>query len=143
MELLLFALRALMALALIAFIVIAARRLLIDRRALLPVTPPPLRLHSDAGRVYTIVAEAWIGRDPNCHILLADEFVSSRHARLFWDAANATWQVEDAGSRNGTQVNGVRVERQALAAGDAIGVGRARLVVDAESIPPTSARTGL
>lgn len=130
MELLYFGLRALMALALLVFIALAARRVLIDRRVPFSEAPPPLLLRSDAGRAYTILSEAWIGRDPNCQILLTDEFVSTRHARLFWDAAGASWQVEDAGSRNGTLVNGVRVERQALKAGDAIGVGRMKLLVD-------------
>jgi FHA domain len=123
MELLLFALRALMALALLAFVALALRRLLIDRCAALPAAPPPLLLRSEAGRAYTINAEAWIGRDPNCQILLADEFVSTRHARLLWDVQSATWQIEDAGSRNGT-----------LVIGDEIGIGRGKLVVAGE--PP-------
>jgi transcriptional regulator with PAS, ATPase and Fis domain len=45
-----------------------------------------------------------IGRDPACDVSLDHERVSRRHVRL---TTAPRWTVEDLGSRNGTQVNGV------------------------------------
>jgi transcriptional regulator of acetoin/glycerol metabolism len=53
---------------------------------------------------------------------LADRKVSTRHARLVRDAAG--WTLEDAGSTNGSFVNGRRVASERLEDGDVIGVGR-------------------
>lgn len=44
--------------------------------------------------------------------------------------------VRDCGSHNGTFVNGTRVERQPLAAGDVIGLGRVLLLLSREPTPP-------
>ena len=72
-------------------------------------------------------ADAVIGRDPNATIVLRGEsaaVVSTRHARFFVDKAQ--WFVEDLGSRNGTFVNGRRIDggaRQRLNVGDEIGFG--------------------
>src|SRR5690242_4301278 len=53
---------------------------------------------------------------------VADPWMSSQHARLV--AVLHRWTVEDAGSRNGTFVNGERVEsRRVLGDGDVIEVG--------------------
>lgn len=49
-----------------------------------------------------------VGRSSAAELVLADRFLSRKHARLFQD--NGSWMVEDLGSRNGTLVNGVRIE---------------------------------
>lgn len=126
MEWLLFALRLLMAAALLAFITATAREVWRDRIA--PVSGAPLAPLSIArldapDRRYAIAGQAWIGRDPNCLIHLDDEFVSQRHARVFWEAAEAAWMLEDAGSRNGTLVNGVRITRARLRPQDVVKTG--------------------
>ena len=54
-------------------------------------------------------------------IELEDSWMSSDHARL--DATAEGWQVADAGSKNGTFVNGVRITTQPLADGDVIEIG--------------------
>ena len=41
-----------------------------------------------------------IGRSPECALVLDDDFVSGRHARIFHDGHR--WMVEDLGSTNGT-----------------------------------------
>lgn len=41
-----------------------------------------------------------IGRSPECALVLDDDFVSGRHARIFHDGSQ--WMVEDLGSTNGT-----------------------------------------
>ena len=65
-----------------------------------------------------------VGRK-DCDILLSHESVSRAHATL--ERRDGGWLVSDAGSKNGTTVNGVTVARQMLANGDAIGFGRVRL----------------
>ena len=41
-----------------------------------------------------------LGRNPECTLVLDDDFASGRHARIF--ARDAGWFVEDLGSTNGT-----------------------------------------
>ena len=48
-----------------------------------------------------------IGRSPDCDVVLASDSVSRQHAELVAHGDN--WSVRDLGSRNGTGVNGVRV----------------------------------
>ncbi len=71
--------------------------------------------------------------------------MSSSHARLV--RAGDAWVVEDAGSTNGTHVNGAQVSRAVLSEGDVVTIGRALFLVtppritaigapdDAEAIP--------
>src|SRR5215470_6979454 len=58
---------------------------------------------------------------------LDDRRTSQLHLRLVRDAGG--WVVEDAGSKNGTRVNGERVERSELADGDVIECGGTFLVL--------------
>jgi len=67
-----------------------------------------------------------VGRHPDSDIFLDDITVSRRHAEFTRDGT-AFW-VHDAGSLNGTYVNGERAERQLLAAGDEVQVGKFKLV---------------
>lgn len=60
-----------------------------------------------------------IGRSEENDVVLKDEGVSRFHARLLYD--NGSLWLQDAGSRNGVFVNGVRVTgHQALRVGDEI-----------------------
>ena len=63
-----------------------------------------------------------IGRDPLVELIVPDEAVSRRHARLARSPDGIL--LEDLGSRNGTIVNGERVDRRVLADGDRIMLGR-------------------
>lgn len=54
-----------------------------------------------------------VGRAPGCGLVLDDDRVSRRHARL--SGGGGAWQVADLGSKNGTAVDGVPVERAELA----------------------------
>ncbi len=68
-----------------------------------------------------------LGRDPAAVVWIDLKSVSRRHARILVDAASAT--IEDLGSRNGTYVEGERIQTpRRLASGDRIKVGAAILV---------------
>jgi hypothetical protein len=68
-----------------------------------------------------------VGRHPESDIFLDDITVSRQHCRLIVDRAGLT--VEDSGSTNGTFVNGTRVDRATLSAGDEVIVGKFHLGV--------------
>lgn len=60
-----------------------------------------------------------IGRSEDNHVVVQDEGVSRFHARLLYD--NGSLWLQDAGSRNGVFVNGVRITgHKALKVGDEI-----------------------
>jgi len=71
--------------------------------------------------------ENLIGRDPDSAVWIDKASVSRRHARI--RVGNDTAILEDLGSRNGTSVNGSRIESPTtLATGDSIKVGATTLV---------------
>lgn len=49
-----------------------------------------------------------VGRARTCHLVLPAPDVSSEHAVIFWDGS--AWYVRDLGSRNGTSVDGARLQ---------------------------------
>jgi two-component system, cell cycle response regulator len=63
-----------------------------------------------------------IGRDPRSDLVLTDELVSSRHARL--EDRGDSWTLIDLGSTNGTKVNNRKGTEFALAPNDKIRFGR-------------------
>jgi hypothetical protein len=69
-----------------------------------------------------------VGRAPESDIELCDETVSRRHAELLW--RSGTWVVHDVGSRNGTMLNGRRIERAQLRPGDYLSFARHTLRID-------------
>jgi pSer/pThr/pTyr-binding forkhead associated (FHA) protein len=64
-----------------------------------------------AGASFEIGQEARIGRSPDNQVVLSATLVSGHHGRIYFDAAAEGYLVEDLGSRNGTWVDGVRVQR--------------------------------
>jgi len=67
-----------------------------------------------------------IGRDAGNDLVIHDEAASLKHALV--EFADGEWWIEDAGSTNGTLVNGVVVRaRERLAYGDELGIGRVAL----------------
>lgn len=67
-----------------------------------------------------------LGRDAGNDIVINDEAASARHALV--EFADGEWWVEDAGSTNGTVVNGEVVRsRERLHYGDELAIGRVAL----------------
>lgn len=56
--------------------------------------------------------EFHLGRGTDCRVRFYDPLVSRRHARIFRE--DEVWYIEDLGSRNGTRVDGARVDRAPL-----------------------------
>lgn len=74
----------------------------------------------------TDVSELIVGRDAECSYCVGDATVSSRHAALQYGPDG--WRVRDLESRNGTRVNGWRVDDHPLHDGDEIAFGAAEFV---------------
>lgn len=93
-----------------------------------------------AGRVVVLAdgVELVIGRESDLELVLADDLVSRKHARIAVQGGEAV--LQDLGSTNGTFVNGEKVKRRALVEGDRIRIGSATLrVVPAgrpRAVPP-------
>ena len=82
-----------------------------------------------------------IGRALDSDVVLESILASRRHAVLLSDGPFVT--LRDTGSRNGTYVNGTRIETQVLAHGDTIGIGDCRmrfLATDQETVSPEAVR---
>jgi pSer/pThr/pTyr-binding forkhead associated (FHA) protein len=69
-----------------------------------------------------------VGRDPGCDVVVSDPRASRRHAQLTF--RDGVWVLQDLASKNGTTVNGRRVGRTALHAGDIIGLGNQSVQID-------------
>jgi S-DNA-T family DNA segregation ATPase FtsK/SpoIIIE len=82
----------------------------------------PIVLRIPAGAVKTI------GRGAQADFILEAALVSRVHCRLSADPSQQL-VVEDLESTNGMQVNGERVDRAVLKAGDRLTVGRVEFVV--------------
>jgi pSer/pThr/pTyr-binding forkhead associated (FHA) protein len=78
-----------------------------------------------------------IGRVSDVDVLLLDEKVSRKHAKIFTHGGRIL--LEDLASRNGTFVNGKRVRNAELKEGDeiAIGTSRIRLISLGETTGPS------
>jgi len=81
-----------------------------------------------AGRRVEVVGELVIGR-VDAGLTIDDEEVSRRHAVV--RPGDGEIEIEDLGSRNGTYVNGVRIDAVTrLAGGDSVKLGTSLLQVD-------------
>ncbi len=83
-----------------------------------------------------------IGRDADADVRIDALSVSRQHARLTWQGAGAT--IEDLGSKNGTWVNGARVERaRRLADGDEVRLGTLTLTFRNLKAPVSTVTAGM
>jgi FHA domain/Domain of unknown function (DUF1707) len=96
-------------------------------RAAAPDPRPPRALYFPAAGPGTGTSFT-IGRDGSCDLLIEDTSVSRWHARL--DRRADGWVLTDAGSTNGTRVNGWRVRQPVpVQLGDYVMFGSAVFVV--------------
>jgi hypothetical protein len=72
--------------------------------------------------------ELLVGRHHDCDVVVSNQWVSRRHARLIF--RDGIWVLQDLGSTNGTRVNGERVGRCELRPGDVLGLGVQYLKID-------------
>ena len=68
-----------------------------------------------------------IGRAEDNDLHIQDKTVSAHHARIF-TYLNASY-IEDLGSKNGTFLNGKRIQKHTVHVGDVIKVGRLELKI--------------
>jgi phosphoserine phosphatase RsbU/P len=70
-----------------------------------------------------------MGRADDCRLPIKDRYLSRHHAEILW--TDGGWVVNDAGSVNGTFVNGERIQRAVpIRVGDRITLGDTELVVE-------------
>ena len=70
-----------------------------------------------------------IGRSDDCQLILDDDYVSTRHARIY--AVDSGFLVEDLGSTNGTFLNDVRITAPTpFTLSDTLRIGRTQMVVE-------------
>src|SRR5262245_23805470 len=78
--------------------------------------PPPLRLLIETEGLeaveYVLEGPAIIGRDDTADIRIDHQFVSRRHAELFFE--NGNWWLQDLQSRNGTFLHDEQVDQTSL-----------------------------
>jgi hypothetical protein len=86
------------------------------------------RLTGDLGDIALTKPVTVFGRAKECDVVAADLNVSRRHAEIHVEGGGH-WLV-DLDSTNGTTVNGKKVKRVQLAAGDRIGIGSSELVFE-------------
>lgn len=77
---------------------------------------------SQTGRKFKIGDHSLIGRGTDAAVTLEDPEVSRNHARISKSELGA-YLLEDLGSKNGTQVNGLPITRHLLSFGDKIQIG--------------------
>ncbi len=92
------------------------------------------RSHAVADLVVHLGTRTTLGRDRDNHVRLAYDGVSRHHAEIEVAEDGTVW-LRDLGSTNGTVVEGQRVSRRTIAAGDVVEVG----VVELELVRVTAA----
>ena len=97
-----------------------------------PDSGGPFRLRlvkgTPLGEEFSITGTARVGRNHTSDIFLADPSVSRNHAVL--EIKEGCLVVRDAGSSNGTFVNGQRVEERTLRSGDVVAFGKTQMRVE-------------
>jgi DNA-binding NtrC family response regulator len=83
---------------------------------------------------HTLADFCMVGRDPGCQIVLKDEFVSSRHARI--EKRTGGYVLRDLQSRNGTYLNGSRISEAILSPNDHLRFGETVFIFS--EAPPQS-----
>lgn len=80
--------------------------------------------------------EVLLGRGGACQVALGDPLSSRVHARIAWE--DGAWAIRDDASRNGTFVNGQKVNEATLSGGNTIRIGSTELEFHESEEPPTA-----
>jgi len=81
------------------------------------------------GQAIPLSVVTGLGRASFNTVVVEDAFASNEHARL--SRRNDRWWLEDLGSRNGTLLNGERLNAPAIVStGDEVGIGEVRLRIE-------------
>lgn len=88
---------------------------------------------SHFGKAIAVNPHLQVGREPACGLVLDDPRVAPRQAVLEL-AGEAIW-LRDAGSEDGSLVNGVRVRNAVIHPGDQLAFGSQLFVVEAPGLP--------
>lgn len=82
------------------------------------------------------IGENLVGRGADCHVMLQDRICSRIHARVVFD--QESWNIRDAGSRNGTFVNGQKAHEATLGEGNTVKIGSTELEFHQSDEPLTA-----
>lgn len=94
--------------------------------------PSALRITKgkQAGLTMSLGDSLKIGRSSDCQLILDDDYVSTRHARIF--RTDGGYLVEDLGSTNGTYLNNERLaQARPFTTSDTLRIGRTLITVEA------------
>jgi hypothetical protein len=79
------------------------------------------------GRDFRLVAgRNRIGTDADMEVVLTDPYVSSHHATIVFDS-EGVYRLSDAGSTNGSRVNGKKVDQAQIIDNDSLQIGHTEL----------------
>lgn len=103
------------------------------------------QLRDDTGKRYPLTSPHLIGRARSANTTVRHPSVSSQHAALIWTAGG--WTIRDLGSRNGTWLDGKRIQTGSsvpIQAGAVISLGtdEVRVFFDDDAPPAPTARSG-
>lgn len=83
------------------------------------------------GQSFPLSVATGLGRSLSNSVVIQDTFASAEHALL--SLRNGRWWLQDLDSKNGTKLNGERLNAAAIVAtGDEIGIGAVRLRIELE-----------
>ncbi|MBN1643154.1 MAG: FHA domain-containing protein [Anaerolineae bacterium] len=83
------------------------------------------------GQTFPLNLVTGLGRTLTNTVVIEDAFASAEHAVL--SLRSGRWWLEDLGSKNGTRLNGERLNAPAIVAtGDEVGIGGVRLRIELE-----------
>lgn len=86
-----------------------------------------------AGKSLRVLGSMTIGRAPDCDLVVRDDGVSRKHARL--RVTEHGLSVEDLGSANGTFIDGERISTAMLVSGQELRLDEVRFVLSAPARP--------
>ena len=105
----------------------------------------PIRIEPPAGEPIDRECESGaltFGRSVGADVIIADQSMSRQHARI--SAGGPGWTIEDLGARNGTFVNGVRIDAPTpIGPGDVIKMGATLLRIGEPGVTPQPGALGM